>query len=300
MKTVILGSAGRLGAALARRYASNCDLTGLEREQLDIGDLKAIERTLDGVEFDMLILTAGLTAVDYCEENDSEAFLLNADAPGAVARICAKKNARMVHFSTDFVFDGTKDGFYTEKDSPNPVSVYGSSKLRGEEYVLDASDRNLVIRLSWVFGSNKPAFPEWIIDQACSHREVAAPTDKVGCPTYAKDVGELLQPLLFGDLDDKASGIIHLCNSGVCSNQEWGQFCVDNAALARLPVIASHVGGTRLDAIRTFAAKRPPNSAMSTEKYTRITGVRPRSWREATSEYLLGCELFQRRRVPVA
>src|SRR6266480_6065061 len=163
MKIAIIGAGGRLGAALAREYSRDLEVTSFARSQLDLGELDRVRSALTETKFELLINCAALTNVDYCESHREEAFLVNAEAPCLLAEIANGKSARLIHFSTDYVFDGKQQVPYTEEDKPVPLSVYGESKLEGERSVIQVSPRNLVVRLSWVFGPDKPSFIDEII-----------------------------------------------------------------------------------------------------------------------------------------
>ena len=219
------------------------------------------------------MLPAAMTAVDACENAPDHAYAINATAPGLIAEICAEKRAHMTHFSTDFIFDGAKDGAYTEEDAPRPLGIYGDSKLQGERAVLAASPYHLVVRVSWLYGPGKPAFPEWIVEQACTHTELALPADKTGSPVSSTDIGELLGPLLFGPGGEPASGVFHLCNSASCTHREWGQACLDLAAHAGVPLKTRKILANTLADVRAFVAKRPPNSVMSVMSRKRLANL---------------------------
>jgi dTDP-4-dehydrorhamnose reductase len=247
------------------------------------------------LEFDHLILPAAMTAVDPCETDPSLADAINAQAPKLIAEICAAKKAHMTYVSTDFVFDGRKAGLYTEADEVRPVSVYGASKWKGETQVLAADPGHLVVRVSWLYGPGKPAFPEWIVDKAVAEAKLALPTDKSGCPTSSTDAAELLVPLL----EKSASGIFHLCNGGACTWQQWGQSCLDLAREAGVPLRCETIAGNSLADIPAFLAERPPNSAMSTAKYSAFTGITPRPWQEALRDHFFtGNHLEKHRTAP--
>jgi dTDP-4-dehydrorhamnose reductase len=280
-RVVIVGAAGRLGQALEARFSRENSVIGLARPRIDLSCAQSIRDALEPLDFDYLILPAAMTAVDPCETGQDHAYAINAYAPRLIAEICAAKKAHMTHVSTDFVFDGKKPGPYTEEDKPRPVSVYGASKLEGEEHVLAASTHNLVVRVSWLYGPGKAAFPEWITDKACAEAELYLPADKIGTPTCSVDVAELLEPLIFAPGSAPASGLFHLCNSGVCTWQEWGQACIDLAREAGAPIQPNRIAANSLDDIAAMIAKRPPNSAMSNSKYISYTGITPRSWQEA-------------------
>src|SRR5467141_369191 len=177
MKIVILGAGGRLGAALVREYRDKHDVAAFSHAQLDLWNLDDLREKLGATNFDVLINAAAFTNVDLCETERDRAFLINAEVPGLLADICTDKNAKLIHFSTDYVFDGEKRAPYTEEDEANPISVYGASKLAGEQNVLAADSRHLVMRVSWVFGPDRPSFVDGIIKRAQENEEVDAIAD---------------------------------------------------------------------------------------------------------------------------
>jgi dTDP-4-dehydrorhamnose reductase len=285
-RVVIIGAGGRLGAALQHVYGGGFEVLPFARAQLDIGDEQAVRAALEPLEFDYLILSAGLTAVDYCEANPRASYALNAQAPGMIGRLCAAKGAHMTYFSTDFVFAGDRPEPYTEEDEAGPISVYGASKLEGENQVLGASLSHLVVRLSWLYGCRRPAFPEWIIQQAQKHQVLTLPSDKLASPSCCEDIASYLLALLRYESGEPCGGIVHLCNSGACTWQEWGQECLDAARRAGLEVACEQIGATRLGEVAAFVAARPAQSALNCAKFTRITGIVPRNWQEALREHL--------------
>jgi len=295
---VVVGSDGRLGRALVGFLEPHHQVVGVNRRQLDLGSVRSITDTLAGLDYDHLYLTSALTDVDYCETHEAEAFAVNAEGPGRIADISARKRAHVTYISTDMVFGGSKTDPYVEADAPDPVSVYGASKLAGETRVLNASAGNLVARTSWLFGPGRPAFPEWIIDKACSESNLTLPEDKICCPTYTLDLIGWLESLVTGRLDGPAAGVIHLCNSRPCSWLEWGQFCLDTARSAGLPVVAAPIAGVPVATVPAFIAKRPPNSALSTAKFTSLTGIRPRDWTEALHAFLQHRAVFPKSGLP--
>ena len=296
MKLVILGAGGRLGAALLRQYRDKFDVTALSHAELDLSDLDAVRDTLRATSFDVVISAAGFTKVDLCEAQPDQAFLINAEAPRVVAEICAEKNARLIHFSTDYVFDGAKREPYTEEDEAKPISVYGESKLAGENNVLAAQDRNLVVRVSWVFGPDRRSFIDAMIEQAQENEKVDAVADKFSTPTYTLDIAEMLGHILDG-WSRRASapdgrwagrlhGILHFANTGQCSWQEYAQWAVDCCHDAGLPLKTKIIGARKLRDMANWVARRPVYSVLSSAKYSKIMGVSPRTWREAVSDYI--------------
>ncbi len=283
LKIVVLGAGGRLGAALAREFASLHEVTGFARAQLDLAQVEQLRATLAPLPFDVLINAAALTNVDYCEDQRDEAMRLNAEAPRVLAEICRAHGRRFIHVSTDYVFDGAKRSPYTEDDPAEPISVYGESKRAGEVQVLDADERALVIRVSWVFGPDRPSFVDAILKKARTEEQVAAVADKFSTPTYTPDIAAMLRPLLGSGA---AGGILHLANRGECSWQEYAQWALDCCHRLGLPMRARSVGALSLGEMTNFVARRPVYTVLGTEKYERLTGTPPRDWRAAVADYV--------------
>ena len=284
MKIVIVGSGGRLGAALAREWAALGDeITGFNHKTLDLGDASAIHAALDPLAFDALVNCAALTHVDYCESHEEEAYRINAGAVADLGEICAAKNARMIHISTDYVFDGEKRTPYLEPDAAKPLGIYAASKLAGENALLEKYPQHLSARVSWVFGPDRPSFVDQILKRATETEALAAVADKIAVPTYTLDLAQWLRPFL---MDVREGGLLHLCNSGECNWQEYGQFALDIAAAAGVALKGRTVAAQKMSDIAAFIAKRPVYTVMSTEKLTRLTGQKPRSWQDAVKDYI--------------
>jgi dTDP-4-dehydrorhamnose reductase len=282
-RVVIVGAGGRLGAALAREYAGEFDVVGFNHAQLDLGAPEQMRVTLGGLEFDALINAAAQTNVDRCETHVAEAFALNDEAPGILAEICARKKTRFIHISTDYVFDGEKREPYTEEDEARPISVYGESKREGERRALEANERALIVRVSWVFGPDRPSFIDWALNQAREREEVSAIADKWATPTYTLDLAALLKPFV---TNAHTSGLLHAANAGECTWQEYAQWALDCCLAEGIPMKARTIGASLLGEMKSFVAKRPVYSVLSSAKYERLTGRAPRSWREAVSDFV--------------
>jgi dTDP-4-dehydrorhamnose reductase len=199
-----------------------------------------------------------------------------------LAEIANEKSAKLVHFSTDYVFDGKKTDPYVEEDKAVPLSVYGESKLEGERRVLEVSSQHLVIRLSWVFGPDKPSFIDQIIQRARENDVVTAVADKFSAPSYTIDVASWLRLAI----DKNANGTLHLANNGGCSWQEWAQYAIDVCRSRGLPLKAERVGTVSLGDMKNFVAQRPVHTVLSTAKFTALARVQPRHWRDAVAEYI--------------
>lgn len=287
MKILILGSNGRLGTALARRWNSfpDSEVIALTRAQVDLSDPEKAELALAGIPFgagDVVVNCAAATDVDGCEREREGAVRINATSPGRIARLCASRKARLVHIGTDYVFDGQLERPYSEEDEPRPLSHYGATKLEGDREVLAASPDHCVVRVSWVFGPDKPSFVDAIVKRALSSPEAAAVHDKTSSPTYTEDMAiwlaEFLKPSVPG-------GVYHLCNSGTCSWRDYGEYALHCAKEAGHAVLTTSVAPLKLSDMKAFVAVRPPRTPMDTSKFTRITGIHPRHWRDAVREH---------------
>jgi dTDP-4-dehydrorhamnose reductase len=282
-KIVVLGAGGRLGAALVREYARDFDVVGFNHAQLDLGATEQLRSTLGALEFDALINAAAQTNVDRCETEPEEAFALNAEAPRGLAEICRAKTARFIHISTDYVFDGEKREPYTEQDEAHPISVYAQSKREGERRALEANERALIVRVSWVFGPDRPSFIDAMLKKARDEETISAVADKFATPTYTIDIAELLRPFLS---DRNEGGLMHLANGGECSWQEYAQWALDCCHANGVPMKARKVEATSLAEMKHFIAKRPVYSVLATGKYRKTTGETPRPWRDAVAAYV--------------
>src|SRR2546430_8998807 len=237
MKIVIIGAGGRLGAALVREYRDRFEVAGFNRAQFDLSNWDRVRKKVRGTNFDVLINAAAFTNVDLCETERDRAFMINSEVPGVVAEICREKGAKLIHFSTDYVFDGEKRAPYTEEDEAKPISVYGESKLAGEKSVLAADGGHLVVRVSWVFGPDRPSFVDSMIKRAQEHEKVDAIADKFSGPTYTPDIAETIGRILDawsrrapepdGLGARRLQGILHFANAGECSWQEYAQWALD-------------------------------------------------------------------------
>ncbi|MEO6055030.1 MAG: dTDP-4-dehydrorhamnose reductase [Chthoniobacterales bacterium] len=279
----VLGSNGRLGAAMMRKWAGKCDLRGLSRQDCDLSDEAQLRKALEGGGFDWLINCTGMTNVDACETEQALAKQVNAASPGVIADICTHVLARLIHFSTDYVFDGEKTAPYTEDDAANPLGVYGATKLEGEQHVLAASDQHIVARVSWLFGADKPSFVDAIIQRALTEDHVQAVEDKTSCPTYSDDVADWFWKVMENESE---GGLYHACNSGGCSWREYGEYAIRCAANVGAPVKTQDVEGIQLSSLKNFVATRPPHTLMANQKLAAAIGAPLRDWKFAVEEFV--------------
>jgi len=283
VKIAILGAGGRLGAALARAWSVSDEVLAFARADIDLALPGDIDRVLEPLGFDALVNCAALTNVDYCETHEDEAMRINAGAVREIGALCARKHAHCLHISTDYVFDGDARNPYTEEDAPRAISVYGESKLRGEVALLDTSAAHLAVRVSWVFGPDRPSFIDGILKRALGSDSAEAIGDKWSTPSFTLDLAAMLRPFL---RDIPCAGLLHATNSGECTWREYGEYALQCAARAGIPVKTTEVKSLPMSGMKAFIARRPVYTVLSTEKLARLTGAPPRPWQEAVEEYV--------------
>jgi dTDP-4-dehydrorhamnose reductase len=286
LKILVLGSKGRLGSSLLGSLASKHDVIGFGRHDLNLlWDPERIKTSLREVSFDVLINAAGDTSVDHSETREKDSLAANAVGPEAAAQVCQDRGAKMYQISTDYVFGGDGDAPLSEEDPTHPVQVYGTTKLTGERKVLAACPSALVTRISWLFGGNKNSFPDRILEMALSDTAVSAVADKWSSPTSVEDLVGWLTFLI--EERPLAEGHIHLCNSGSCCWQEYGQYALDVAAELGLPLKSLNVEPIGLKDVTNFVAARPRYTVLNTHRFQETTGIIPRHWRQALRDYIL-------------
>ena len=189
----ITGAGGMLATALEAVLKPVSHVTALTEAQLDITDKQAVLRAVQGIKPGVIVNAAAYTAVDRCETDTEKAMLVNGTAVGYLAQAAQVTGARIIHISTDYLFDGRKDGPYTEKDEPNPLSVYGRSKLFGEQELARFTDRYVIVRTQWMYGENGKNFVDTILQLAQQKDELRVVDDQYGSPTYTKDLAAVIR-----------------------------------------------------------------------------------------------------------
>jgi dTDP-4-dehydrorhamnose reductase len=282
MRIAITGTTGRVGAALAQRLSREHEIIALPRERIDLADPAAIERALGSLRCCVWIHPAAITSLEDCEDDPELAMQVNASSPARIAAWCAARGVRMIQISTDYVFDGGGSSLLDESAAAFPIQAYGRSKLAGERAVL-AHPQHLVLRVSWVFGPEKPSFVDSVFDAAVAGRPLAAIADKWSLPTHTADLASWVSRLLQTD----AVGIVHACQSGEPATWHDMACCVveEMAACGCLTAVPE-VRELTLEQMESFRARRPRFTAMSNARLSQYLGETPRDWREALREYV--------------
>ncbi len=275
MRVLITGANGILGRALSERLGKAHSLLLWGRGEADLTDAARIRAAAQGIEFDAIVHAAAMTNVDGCESEPDKAMAVNRDATRTVADLARERGAAIVYVSTDYVFDGTKGAPYLEEDSPNPINVYGRSKLAGEEEVRASGARHLVVRTSWLFGHGGKNFVDTIATKLGRGEGLEVVDDQRGSPTYARDLAHGIELLLRRG----STGTVHVTNSGQTT---WYGFAVE---IGRYLGSSATIQPTTSERFPRPAA-RPKYSVLSGARYRALTGESPPRWEEALHHYL--------------
>ena len=274
MKVLITGAGGMLARALVEALRGH-HVAPFPHRALDVTDGDTVLAAILRAAPDVVVHTAAWTDVDGCEGDPDRAFAVNAHGTRAVALACRAAGAACCYISTDYVFDGTKAGPYLEEDRPNPLSVYGASKLAGEAAVLASLDRFWIVRTSWLYGPGGRHFVRAILDKARAGDPLRVVDDQIGAPTSTRDVAEALVTLVA----TTAYGTYHLTNAGACAWYDFALKILQLAGLDATPVKA--ISSSELDR----PARRPANSRLRNSRWEALGQPPLRPWDEALQAY---------------
>ncbi len=284
MKILITGANGMLGSDMINILYScpplptgeRIEVRGAARADFDITDYNQTIRFLTDAKPDIVIHAAGYTKVDDCESNREIAFKVNAAGTKNVALGCKEIKAKLIHISTDYIFNGKKRTPYLEDDMPEPLSVYGDSKLKGEQAVQDILKDFIIIRTSWLFGKNGNNFVSAILKQSEKTKIIKVVNDQTGSPTYTIDLSRAVEKLILCN----AVGIFNVTNNGLCS---WHQF-------AKKILKFAGINGAEVAPITSEElnrpARRPVYSVLDCTKFKSTANYRMRHWEDALKDYL--------------
>jgi dTDP-4-dehydrorhamnose reductase len=265
-----------LGHDLLTELESRHEVTGMDIDKIDIVSAVQCREAVDENSPDIVINAAAYTNVDGCEKAKDECFAVNAEAVKNIAEACRGKNICIVHFSTDYVFDGNGTEPYKEDHPCKPINTYGASKLTGELYLQDLAKKYILIRTAWLYGKNGKNFVQTIMEKARTIGRLEVVDDQIGSPTYTKDLASAVSLLI----DIKATGVFHITNRGSCN---WYQFAVK--ILQESGITGVDVTPIKSDKL-VRDASRPVYSVLSTQKFIQTTGKTMQPWQLALQDYL--------------
>ena len=281
MKFYLVGSRGMLASDLALMLEDCGEVIKRDLPELDITNIACVRKDIRAAAPDIVINCAAYTAVDKAEEEESTCHAVNALGAGNIATVCKELGIRMVHISTDFVFDGEACRPYTEEDTTAPVSVYGKTKLAGESLIRQGMDDYLIVRTSWLYGRHGNNFVKTISRLVAERDSLGIIYDQTGTPTYTKDLAEAIINLISVKAEP---GIYHFSNEGLCS---WYDFAYEIIRILQLrgeslklkeltPILSKEY---------PTAAARPAYSVMDKSKYKRVTSKTIPHWRDGLIRY---------------
>ncbi|MEM6451310.1 MAG: dTDP-4-dehydrorhamnose reductase [Cyanobacteria bacterium P01_D01_bin.105] len=283
---LLMGANGQVGQELLKALKQDESFAGpvtaVGRDELDLTNLDAIAQQISALNPSLIINAAAYTAVDKAESEPELAHRINAEAPQVMAESAAKCGAALVHISTDYVFPGTEGSPRTETDATGPLSVYGKSKLAGEEAIRATLENHIILRTAWVYGTcGKGNFCKTMLRLAKERDTLGIVADQIGSPTWAKDIADAICQL--GDRlisDASLAGTYHFTNSGVASWYDFALAIFEEAQTLGIPLAIQTVNPLTTADYPT-PARRPPYSVLNCQKVTQALGTSPPYWRES-------------------
>lgn len=286
MNILLLGKNGQLGWELHRAMAPLGAVTALDYPEIDLLDLTKIKACVYSARPQLIINATAYTAVDRAENETEIAYAINAHAPGMLAELARDLRAGFIHYSTDYVFDGRKGSLYVEADPPNPINVYGSSKLAGEQAVSQVNGAALILRTSWVYSLRRENFVTKVLSWARQQEALRIVDDQIGNPTWARMLAEITAQMLAQAASSEIfawlyarRGIYHLAGDGAASRLEWAR-----QILHLDPQKSTQITRETLPASTDefpAPARRPRNSALNCDRFSQTFGLRLPPWQEA-------------------
>lgn len=292
MKILITGASGMLGTDLTAELKPHFQVSGAglltsaqpDYFQTDLSLRSNVAALFAQKKPDLIFHTAAMTDVDGCESRRKEALTANLEMTRHLVDEANARQARLIFFSTDYIFDGTKEGEYLESDSPCPINFYGETKLLAEKYIQQAAAKYVIFRITWLYGLHGKSFPRTLLERAKNQKKFEIVADQIGRPTYTRDVARAFSGLLSKDpliFETKGNRVYHLANSGKTSWAEFAEFIFLQAGHTDTEVV-------RMDSSRlTRPARRPLNSVLSLEKAKNTFGISLRPWQDAVQEFIL-------------
>ena len=291
MKILLTGTAGQVGGALLPLLQSRADVVAPLREQFDLTRPAELAERLDEIKPDLIINPAAYTAVDRAEDERELAFRINAEAPKAIAQWAARHRVPLVHFSTDYVFDGSGDRPWRESSTPRPLSVYGESKLAGDRGIADAGAPHLIARTSWVYGATGANFLKTIVRLAGEREQLRIVADQIGAPTTANAISPAVVEMLprsgdeLGKMFEGRGGVVNVVCAGETSWHGFATAIVSGLQSRGIALAVKEIIPIKSDEF-PVKAKRPSNSRLDLSRLRDRFDVAMPTWQQALDREL--------------
>jgi dTDP-4-dehydrorhamnose reductase len=282
LKILLLGNTGQLGWELNRTLLTLGELIALDYPQIDMANLDNIRSVVRDTKPNLIVNATAYTNVDQAEIEPDVAYAINGVGPGTLAKEAKKRDSFLIHYSTDYVFDGAKGDLYHEEDHPNPINKYGDTKFAGELAVQKVGGAFLIFRTSWVYSLRRPCFVTKVLQWAHNKETLRIVDDQISTPTWSRTLAEATGQIIAQGKDDplnylrEKSGLYHLSNSGFCSRYEWAKFIIGHAP-QKENFRVKEILKAKSDEFPS-PAKRPRKSAMSCMKFEQSFGIKMPLW----------------------
>jgi dTDP-4-dehydrorhamnose reductase len=285
MRILLLGNTGQLGWELERSLATLGEVHAMDYPIINLAALDSYLPLVESIQPQVIINATAYTAVDRAESETELAYAINTTAPGLLAQEARRLGAAFIHYSTDYVFDGTKGSPYTESDRTNPLGVYGLSKLEGEQAVQQAGGAFLILRTAWVYSLRRDSFVMKVLAWARQQKKLRLVNDQISGPTWARMLAEVTAQVVAKAGNDpytwltERSGLYHLAGSGYCSRFEWGQAILQLDPQPQEQIVEEVLPASTTDF--PTPARRPLFSALDCVRFREVFGLQLPDWKEA-------------------
>lgn len=280
MKILLFGKNGQLGWELNRTLLCLGELIALDYPEVDFEKPKDVIKIIDEIKPDLIVNAAAYTDVDKAEIEKDKAMLVNAETPAEIARWCKINNSVLIHYSTDYVFDGTKGSPYTEEDEPNPINYYGKTKLEGEKAIQSSKCVYLILRTAWVYSIRGNNFVTKVLEWAKKSKEIKVVDDQISNPTWARALAEITANMIAMGIKDiriffkEKGGIYHCAGSGYCSRYEWARLILEAYKRNEIKLYAAKT--TQFNTL----ANRPLYTVLDCKKFRNYFNLEMPNWKQ--------------------